>query len=143
MNEVTSTLSAIEAGDPHAAAGLLPLVYDELRKLAAAQGGGEIAQGDAAGRGREVHEVRNVRNHVRGQGGQELTADHGHEAQREETMRCGAVSAGILCPFALLLLALPPGRAAAAPPDRGLTDTSASPHVVLRSVGLADVKWTR
>jgi RNA polymerase sigma factor (TIGR02999 family) len=37
MNEVTSILSAIEAGDRHAAADLLPLVYDELRKLAAAR----------------------------------------------------------------------------------------------------------
>src|SRR5574341_2052971 len=37
MSEVTRILSAIEAGDPHAAAQLLPLVYDELRKLAAAR----------------------------------------------------------------------------------------------------------
>jgi RNA polymerase sigma factor (TIGR02999 family) len=37
MNEVTRILSAIEGGDPHAAAQLLPLVYDELRKLAAAR----------------------------------------------------------------------------------------------------------
>ena len=35
MNDVTRILSAIEQGDPHAAADLLPLVYDELRKLAA------------------------------------------------------------------------------------------------------------
>src|SRR5437763_264582 len=35
MSEVTHVLSAIEQGDPHAAAQLLPLVYDELRKLAA------------------------------------------------------------------------------------------------------------
>src|SRR5262245_45414663 len=35
MNEVTHILSGIEAGDPHAAEQLLPLVYDELRKLAA------------------------------------------------------------------------------------------------------------
>ena len=35
MNEVTRILSAIEQGDPQAAAQLLPLVYDELRKLAA------------------------------------------------------------------------------------------------------------
>jgi RNA polymerase sigma factor (TIGR02999 family) len=35
MNEVTCILSAIEQGDAHAAAALLPLVYDELRKLAA------------------------------------------------------------------------------------------------------------
>ena len=35
MNNVTQLLSAIEQGDPHAAGQLLPLVYDELRKLAA------------------------------------------------------------------------------------------------------------
>ena len=37
MNEVTRILSEIEKGDPSAAAGLLPLVYEELRKLAAAR----------------------------------------------------------------------------------------------------------
>jgi RNA polymerase sigma factor (TIGR02999 family) len=35
--DVTQILSAIEQGDPTAAAELLPLVYDELRKLAAAR----------------------------------------------------------------------------------------------------------
>lgn len=35
MSDVTRILSAIEAGDAHAAEQLLPLVYDELRKLAA------------------------------------------------------------------------------------------------------------
>jgi RNA polymerase sigma factor (TIGR02999 family) len=35
MSEVTRILSAIEEGDPRAAEQLLPLVYDELRKLAA------------------------------------------------------------------------------------------------------------
>ena len=35
MDEVSSFLTAIEHGDPGAAARLLPLVYDELRKLAA------------------------------------------------------------------------------------------------------------
>jgi RNA polymerase sigma factor (TIGR02999 family) len=35
MSEVTRIISAIEHGDPHAAAQLLPLVYEELRKLAA------------------------------------------------------------------------------------------------------------
>jgi hypothetical protein len=34
MNDVTRILSAIERGDPMAAEQLLPLVYDELRKLA-------------------------------------------------------------------------------------------------------------
>src|SRR5262245_58759598 len=33
--EMTRLLSAIEQGDPHAAGQLLPLVYDELRRLAA------------------------------------------------------------------------------------------------------------
>jgi RNA polymerase sigma factor (TIGR02999 family) len=35
MNDVTHILSAIEQGDPKAAEQLLPLVYDELRRLAA------------------------------------------------------------------------------------------------------------
>jgi RNA polymerase sigma factor (TIGR02999 family) len=35
MSDVTQILSAIERGDPQAAAQLLPLVYDELRRLAA------------------------------------------------------------------------------------------------------------
>jgi RNA polymerase sigma factor (TIGR02999 family) len=35
MTDVTRILSAIEQGDPHAPEQLLPLVYDELRKLAA------------------------------------------------------------------------------------------------------------
>jgi RNA polymerase sigma factor (TIGR02999 family) len=35
MSEVTRILSAIEQGDPRAAAQLLPLVYDELRRQAA------------------------------------------------------------------------------------------------------------
>src|SRR5215470_13546355 len=35
MTDVTRILSAIEHGDPHAAEQLLPLVYDELRKMAA------------------------------------------------------------------------------------------------------------
>lgn len=37
MTDVTHILSAIEQGDPSAAEQLLPLVYDELRKLAAAR----------------------------------------------------------------------------------------------------------
>jgi RNA polymerase sigma factor (TIGR02999 family) len=35
MSDVTRILSAIEAGDPSAAEELLPLIYDELRQLAA------------------------------------------------------------------------------------------------------------
>jgi RNA polymerase sigma factor (TIGR02999 family) len=37
MADVTQILNAIEQGDPHAAEQLLPLVYDELRQLAAAR----------------------------------------------------------------------------------------------------------
>jgi len=37
MTDVTQILSRIEQGDPNAAGQLLPLVYDELRKLAAAR----------------------------------------------------------------------------------------------------------
>lgn len=37
MNDVTLMLSAIEQGDPEAARNLLPLVYDELRRIAAWQ----------------------------------------------------------------------------------------------------------
>jgi RNA polymerase sigma factor (TIGR02999 family) len=37
MSDVTQVLQQIEAGDPSAARQLLPLVYDELRKLAAAR----------------------------------------------------------------------------------------------------------
>src|SRR3954462_4996240 len=41
MNEVTRVLSGLEAGDPQAAEQLLPLVYDELRRLAAQRLAGE------------------------------------------------------------------------------------------------------
>jgi RNA polymerase sigma factor (TIGR02999 family) len=37
VSEVTRILTAIEGGDPHAADQLLPLVYEELRRLAAAR----------------------------------------------------------------------------------------------------------
>jgi RNA polymerase sigma factor (TIGR02999 family) len=37
MSDVTQILGRIEEGEPHAAEELLPLVYDELRKLATAK----------------------------------------------------------------------------------------------------------
>ena len=37
MSDVTRLLNAVEQGDPNAAAELLPLVYEELRRLAAAK----------------------------------------------------------------------------------------------------------
>ena len=41
MSDVTHILAAVERGDPHAAEQLLPLIYDELRKLAAQRLAGE------------------------------------------------------------------------------------------------------
>jgi RNA polymerase sigma factor (TIGR02999 family) len=41
MNDVTCILEAVERGDPQAAAELLPLVYQELRRLAARKLAGE------------------------------------------------------------------------------------------------------
>lgn len=52
MSEVITILSQIEAGDPSASAHLLPLVYDELRKLAAAR----LAQ-EGAGHSLEATEL--------------------------------------------------------------------------------------
>ena len=46
MSDVTRILSAIEQGDPSAAEQLLPLVYDELRRLAAAKLANEKPQGE-------------------------------------------------------------------------------------------------
>ena len=43
MADVTQLLDAAAAGDPRAAEELLPLVYDELRKLAAARMAEEAA----------------------------------------------------------------------------------------------------
>lgn len=43
MNQITQILQAVDRGDPKAAAELLPLVYEELRKLAAARMANESA----------------------------------------------------------------------------------------------------
>jgi RNA polymerase sigma factor (TIGR02999 family) len=43
MSDVTQILSAIEKGDAHAAGQLLPLVYEELRKLAAQKMAQEVS----------------------------------------------------------------------------------------------------
>jgi RNA polymerase sigma factor (TIGR02999 family) len=44
VSDVTQILNAAAAGDPRAAAELLPLVYDELRKLAAARMAAELPE---------------------------------------------------------------------------------------------------
>jgi RNA polymerase sigma factor (TIGR02999 family) len=43
MGEITQLLNTVAAGDPRAATALLPLVYDELRALAAARMAGEAS----------------------------------------------------------------------------------------------------
>ena len=49
MNEMTRILSAIERGDSRAADQLLPLVYDELRRLAAQRLSQESARANSPG----------------------------------------------------------------------------------------------
>ena len=56
MQDVTAILNAIEEGDPRAAAQLLPLVYEELRKLAAARMA-EEAPGNTLNATALVHEA--------------------------------------------------------------------------------------
>src|SRR6266478_3522265 len=56
MNDVTRILSDLAQGDPHAAGHLLPLVYEELRKLAAARMA-EEAPGNTLNATALVHEA--------------------------------------------------------------------------------------
>jgi RNA polymerase sigma factor (TIGR02999 family) len=56
MNEVTQILSDLAKGDAHAAGQLLPLVYDELRKLAAGRMA-EEAPGNTLNATALVHEA--------------------------------------------------------------------------------------
>jgi RNA polymerase sigma factor (TIGR02999 family) len=56
MSDFTRLLSSVEAGDPQAAEQLLPLVYDELRKLAAQRLARE-APGQTLGPTALVHEA--------------------------------------------------------------------------------------
>ncbi len=75
MSEVTRILSAIEQGDPSAAAQLLPLVYDELRQLAAQKLAHE-KPGQTLDATALVHEA--YLRLVGAQGGTEAWANRGH-----------------------------------------------------------------
>jgi hypothetical protein len=55
MADVTQILNAIGQGEPHAAKQLLPLVYDELRRLAAQKVRDQLSDTNAAAQ--EVAEV--------------------------------------------------------------------------------------
>src|SRR5881409_3731984 len=71
MSDVTKILSQIESGDPSAAEKLLPLVYDELRKLAAAklaqEKPGQTLQATALVHEAYLRLVGGARSEVRGQ----------------------------------------------------------------------------
>lgn len=83
MSEVTRILEAASQGDPHAADQVLPLVYDELRRLAAArlahESPGQTLQATAL-----VHEayVRLVAKPAREGGGQSLSDSRPEFANR-------------------------------------------------------------
>src|SRR5262249_35407380 len=89
MADVTHILNAIEQGDPQAAAALLPLAYDELRKLAAARLA-EERPGQTLQRRALVHEayLRLVASPLRERGGLPLWDGRGHFfAAAAEAMR--------------------------------------------------------
>ena len=54
----------------------------------------------------------------------------------------GSAKTGMLC-VCVLAVAVCARVGTVCGGDRGITDTSASPHVKLRSVGIGDVRWTR
>ena len=104
MSEVTQILSAIEGGDPQAAEKLLPLVYDELRKLAAVklaqEQPGQTLQATAL-----VHEAYlrlvdvqkaqnwNSRGHFFGAAAEAMRRLLVEQARRKQTLRNGSPSA--------------------------------------------------
>jgi RNA polymerase sigma factor (TIGR02999 family) len=100
MNDVTRILNAIEEGDPHVADLLLPLVYDELRKLAA-QKMAQEAPGQTLQATALVHEayVRlvgndegthwNNRGHFFGAAAEAMRRILVEQARRKNTLRAG------------------------------------------------------
>src|SRR5262245_25334759 len=123
MSEVTHILSALEQGDPSAAEQLLPLVYDELRKLAAARLASEPA-GQTLQPTALVHEA-----YLRLVGGEERAWDsRGHffaaaaeamrrvlvdQARRKQSKKRGGdpVFAGLSIPQAAAALGVSPRSA--------------------------------
>lgn len=65
-----------------------------------------------------------------------------HSNRRQFLARAAAIAAAAAIPR-LHPAALAGGLSGYPRPDLGLTDTSASPHVAVRSVGLGEVAWTR
>lgn len=86
MNDVTQVLHAIERGDRQAASQLLPLVYDELRRLAAQKLAHEPT-GQTLAPTALVHEAYLRLVPVRGEGGQQWDSRGHFFAAAAEAMR--------------------------------------------------------
>src|SRR5712664_2096381 len=89
MSEVTRILSAIDQGDPHAAAQLLPLVYAELRQLAAQklaqEKPGQTLQAAAEAMRRIlVEQARRKSRHKHGGGRQRVPLEEAQPAYRDD-----------------------------------------------------------
>lgn len=91
MSDVTSILSAIDQGDPHASDQLLPLVYEELRRVAAAQIRRE-QPGQTLNATALVHEayLRLVQDSGRPSGGDGLEVGGGHWSSRRHFFAAAA-----------------------------------------------------
>ncbi len=100
MSDVTRILSQIEQGDPQAAEKLLPLVYDELRKLAAVklaiEKPGQTLQAtalvhDAYIRLVDVEKARhwNSRGHFFGAAAEAMRRILVENARRKQSQKCG------------------------------------------------------
>jgi DUF1680 family protein len=74
----------------------------------------------------------------------ELTVRRNRPDRREFLAGAAALAIGALDPHRRLMAAADAGvPTTRARPDLGLTDTSASPYAVVRSIGLGEVTWTR
>jgi hypothetical protein len=103
MTNVTELLSDLGRGDPHAASRLLPLVYEELRKLAA-QRMAQERPGQPLQPTALVHEGYQEFVGWRLGSGRAFMASRGSTAVRWDLCRCGAGwpgsgKAGFLCPL--------------------------------------------
>src|SRR6187399_1520890 len=102
MSDVTRILFKIERGEPAAAEQLLPLVYDELRKLAAAKLAHELP-GQTLQATALVHEAYlrlvdteqasqwNSRGHFFGAAAEAMRRILIEQARRKQTLKAGAV----------------------------------------------------
>ena len=107
MSDVTRILSQIESGDPAAAEQLLPLVYDELRKLAAVKLAHEMP-GQTLQATALVHEAYlrlvdteqaskwNSRGHFFGAAAEAMRRILIEQARRKQTLKAGARDHGEL-----------------------------------------------